>query len=549
MLGSLLLLVACVPVRLSPGAVPPEPISVMNPGAARTAASSPSFVVLLSDDQQVSLFNRELMPRIFSEVVDKGVQFTHGYVNEPMCCPSRASILTGLYAHHTGVDWNNVALDRPEVARPTFNRALQQAGYRTMMAGKYLNSEDCHPREGWDRWICGDGEAMTQVNPILNVDGTMSQPQGRSVDILADYAVDFIQQSEATNQPFLLYYSPKTPHLPNDLPPSGFTYPFYNPPSFNKQLPDAGQPYYTQQAMRAAQERDAVRDYMAMAETVPLMDAAMGRILDALGPRADNTFVIFLSDNGFLYGEHHLGGKSQPYDEDVRVPYAVRYPPLTSAATSHASDALVANIDIAPTIMQLAGLPWTADGLSMVPLLNGEAASLRDSFLIEWCVVGTDPERCGGTVPPHYWGFVSHQYQYVEYATGENELYDLQADPYEMFNLVGLGRNPDLQRQFSAQLSEMRKTVGPPDTTIAVGPTGAVADGNVSFQFYTPGLDSRLDCRLDRNGQSGAWQGCNTGRKTYRDLAPGAYTFLARAMDAQGLVDPTPAAWRFQVGG
>jgi N-acetylglucosamine-6-sulfatase len=193
------------------GRVPETPFSGRR---ATPAPGAPSFLFILSDDQSVRLFTRELMPQVFSRIVDRGILFRRAYVNDSLCCPSRASILTGLEAHHTGVDTNRTPLQRREVARPTFVRALYAAGFRTMFAGKYLNSEDCHPRLGWDRWVCG---GATQVNPTLDVDGKVEHLDGYTVDILADQVIDFLRTTPRT-APFFAYFSPKSPHLPADDP-------------------------------------------------------------------------------------------------------------------------------------------------------------------------------------------------------------------------------------------------------------------------------------------------------------------------------------------
>jgi N-acetylglucosamine-6-sulfatase len=200
------------------------------------AQGRPNILVLLSDDQAFHLFDRQLMPNVFSQLVDQGVDFGRAYVNVSQCCPSRSSILTGLYSHNTGVDSNTVALDGRSPARPTMAVALHDAGYRTMLAGKYLNSEPCNPQPGWDQWVCGTKN--TEVDPQLNVNGEDIQYRGYTADILADFAVDFLKADADPGHPFFIYYAPKDPHLPaNDDREDSLEVPPYQPPSYDA-IPD-----------------------------------------------------------------------------------------------------------------------------------------------------------------------------------------------------------------------------------------------------------------------------------------------------------------------
>jgi arylsulfatase A-like enzyme len=293
-----------------------------------------------------------------------------------------------------------------------------------------------------------------------------------------------------------------------------------------------------------------------MAGLVRVLDMDIGRILDALGDREDDTVVLFFSDNGFLYGEHRLAGKAVTYEESIRVPFAVRFPRLVRSP--RVSDALVGNVDLAPTITDLAGIPWAADGRSLRPILEGRSSAVRDAFLVEWCQA--DRRRCerqsaeegrrfrSAAVPPAYWGVVTDRFVYVAYDTGAEELYDLERDPFELRNLARDPGSAAVLARLHARLAELRAPPDEPETTIAVGPEGPGAPRTVWFEYFSQELGTRFRCRLGRGRPAGAWRPCDGGRLSYRDLAPGSYVFEVRAVDVRGRADPTPAERSFTVG-
>jgi N-acetylglucosamine-6-sulfatase len=540
---------------LPSGATPPSTVS---------ARGKPNFIIIMSDDQAVHLFNRQLMPHVFEQLVDQGVNFTRAYVNVSLCCPSRASILTGLYSHDTGVQDNSNPLDGQTRLRPNFAQALHDAGYRTMMDGKYLNSESCLPKPGWDQWVCGqEGNVNLQrhparfdgIDPTFNVDGQVIPFTGYTTDILADYAERFIDQNRDPDHPFLLYFAPHAPHAlldPTRYDPRYAALPVspYQPPSFNAQ-PDPGSlPEWARRPPLSSEELSVNRERLVkMTQQVPVIDNAVGRILDAARDRAADTFVLYMSDNGFMYGEHRILGKVAPYEESVKVPFVIRYPKLVPPARAFQSEALAENVDVAPTIMELAGIPWEADGVSLVPLLARQSASVHGELLLEHCEVDPFDRMCQrgqlGSLPP-LWGIETTRYQYFEYPTGEVELYDLRADPYELTNVANLPQYRSVRSKLSSKILSLRGPPRTPGTTIAFGPTGRVS-GAVRIGFFSQALSSALQCRLDGPGQSGEWMSCDSGQVTYPLLAPGAYSFAVRAIDVSGHADPTPAERMFTV--
>jgi arylsulfatase A-like enzyme len=527
------------------------------PHGSRSAptATRPNILLLVSDDQAWSTFSRDLMPSTYRELIDQGILFKRAYVNTSLCCPSRAQILTGLVEHHTGVDANAVPL-----GRPTIVDALHDVGYRTMLAGKYLNSwETCGPRPEFDRWACvGAPEPSTYslLNPWVNEDGEWQHRSGYQTDVLADDVVGFID-SVPDDQPFFALYAPTSPHLPADdprydslsvSPPHG--------PSFDRDTLNAKSPLYERRGPLTSDEiHDADVRFAKMAHSVRSLDDGVGHILDNLGDRARDTIVIYLSDNGFLFGEHRRFGKTDAYEESVRVPMIVRYPALLDPEAAYTSRALVSNIDIAPSFAELAGFPWEADGRSFIPLVDGSTRSIRSALLIEHCQgasKGTPP--CSGlsfyahqTRAGAYRGVVTSRYKYVQYDDGGRELFDLQHDPAELENLVGA---PGTAATIATLRAKLASFEGPAtDTTIVTGPW-PTRDGpsrSAAFTFFSPSRFSTYRCRLIRDGAADPWHACNGQSDAIGNLSDGVYTFEVFGIDETGHEDPTPASRSFTI--
>jgi arylsulfatase A-like enzyme len=505
----------------------------------------PNVLLLVSDDQSWSTFNSDISPRVFGDLVDQGMLFTRAYVDTPICCPSRAQILTGLYEQHTGVDDNSIPLKRP-----TLVEALHDAGYRTGIAGKYLNGQTCDPLSEFDEWVCESQDlGHFYHDPLLNVNGTEIHESGFTTDILAGYTADFISSTPA-DQPFFAMYTPISPHLPaNDPRCSAIPVAPHRTASFDEATQVTGKPAFAQRASLSSTEIDTIdSDFTKMTQAVQCLDPAIGTILDALGDRAADTIVFFLSDNGFLYGEHRRVTKGDPYEESIRVPFVVKYPPLTTQAAT--SDALVANVDIAPTIAELAGLAWASDGVSLVPLLDGTSSSLHSAVLFGRCQSTSYP--CLATFsldqpdPPSFSGVVESQFKYTEYLSGEKELYDLAADPAELVNLADDPAMELVQAELAAQLASL--TAPPPtDTTIVSGPEGTVGTGSYRFRYFSQSRFATYRCRLDVDGVEGTWTACPLHSWIVGPLAPGSYVFSVEGTDENGVPDESPATRSFQV--
>ena len=295
-------------------------------------------------------------------------------------------------------------------------------------------------------------------------------------------ASDFIKSTPA-DQPFFVMYTPTTPHLPADdtryddmpvSPPRG--------PEFNSNTMTAGTPPYSRRPPFTAEEIATSDDhYTSMAHATRSFDDAVGRLLDSLGNRAQDTLVIYLSDNGFLYGEHRRTGKNDPWEESVNVPMVVRYPAALPASRAFTSDALVQNVDIASTVADAVGFQWGGDGQSFLPIVERKKQEVRKAALIEQCRgVSRGITDCSGyafngarATTPGFQGVITQRYKYVEFDDGSRQLIDLQKDPHEFHDLSRNPRDAGLRRQMVSKLHALMRPKL--QTTIATGPDGAVS--------------------------------------------------------------------------
>ncbi|MFN2543149.1 MAG: sulfatase [Actinomycetota bacterium] len=412
-------------------------------GAEAADPPVPTIVVILTDDQRVGML--WAMPHVERDLVDHGVNFTNAFVTNSLCCPSRASILTGQYSHSNGVYRNRPPNGGFESFQPhessTIATSLQDAGYTTALVGKYLNHYGAPGRNGyvppgWSRWVALAVDTVRYYNEPLNVDGTVTRyghaPGDYSTDVLSRDAVDIIHE---TNGPLFLYFTPSAPHAPanpaprdtrafSDLPP-------WRSPNYDE-ADVSDKPEWVQSLPRFTAARKAREDHFRRLQYQSLLavDRAVGKIVDALQAtdRLSNSMIVFMSDNGMGWGEHRWTGKKDAYEESIRVPMIVRYDPMV---TAHRSDPhLVLNIDLAPTFADLAGTQLEQpDGRSFLPLLGSDQPSpaWRTDFLVEHL-------RDEDAPVPTYCAVRNEQYLYVVYETGEEELYDIQKDPYELNN-------------------------------------------------------------------------------------------------------------------
>jgi arylsulfatase A-like enzyme len=435
----------------------------------------PNFLVIISDDQRADELST--MPIVKQQLIDHGIKFTNGFVSNAICCPSRTSILTGDYSHTTGVFGNQPPNGGFQFFhdRSTLPVWLHHDGYTTALFGKYMNSyEDAalnrqYIPPGWDEWFAFAESQYYDYN--VNDNGTLeyygTKPQDYSTDVLANKASSYIRN---TSGPLMVFFDPAAPHAPATPGPGDknafANLPKWDPPSYNEaSVSDKPKWLQAVKPMGVGAQRDDQQFRRGQYGTLISLDHAVGQLMSALRAtgRLDNTFIIYLSDNGIEWGEHRWHTKRVPYEESIRVPFIIRYDPLTSNARTDSH--LVVNIDIAPTIADLAGVSdHGAEGRSMVPLLREHDPPWRSDFLLEH--MQSDPVG-----PPSFCGVRAQNEVYVLYATGEQELYDLQSDPYELTNLASKPGEESTLEAFRQRVKELCKPP-PPGLSLSVIPTG-----------------------------------------------------------------------------
>jgi len=442
--------------------------------AGQRADGRPNVLFILTDDQRWDLMGCAGHPIVRTPNMDRiaaeGARFTNAFVTTSLCSPSRASFLTGLYAHCHGVRRN----DQMDLSAdtPTFPRLLQAAGYDTAFIGKWHMAPTADPRPGFDYWLSFVGQGEYK-DPDLNENGTSFKASGYMTDLLTDYAVRWLRRPRT--RPFCMILSHKAIHGP--FQPAQRHAGLYadarmpKPPNFDDTF--EGKPEWLRASMirggrRAEwlanrdkpvppaippvpwQERNEGRlNYM---RTLAAVDEGIGRVLGALEEAGvlDDTVVIFAGDNGFFLGEHRRGDKRLIYEESIRIPLLMRYPRL--AKPGALVEGMALNLDVAPTVLDLAGAeaPSAVQGRSLRPLLEGSAGSWRTSFLYEYFQEGWLPGI------PTMLGVRTDRWKYVRYPEIEDldELYDLSADPHELRNLAA---DPDSRQHLEAMRAELER--------------------------------------------------------------------------------------------
>src|SRR3954451_14967880 len=424
---------------------------------AAAAVERPNVVVFVTDDQPRELIT---MPKTRSWFQSGGTDFANAWVTTPLCCPSRASILSGRYAHNTGVHTNSNATEvRALDQNATIERLLHDDGYHTAITGKYLNSWNLSQTPpNWDRFAF-QTSSTAYTNPKLNVDGTVTSESGFEPDILANFAKSYLDSWEADDtNPWFLYVATNAPHSPYTAAPryQNAAVPGWNgdpavvetdrsdkPPIVKKQT----QTYANGTSVREQQ----LRSLMAADDMV---DNVMTH-LEALGET--NTLALFISDNGLMWGEHGVAGQKRlPYPQSAGVPLLARWP--GHVAADAVDPRFAANIDLAPTIAEAAGITpdYTMDGESLLD------PPTRDSLLLAYW---RSPDA---TNWPSWAGIVTPTEAYTQWYQDDlttvnfREDYDLTNDPWENQNLLADGdpsNDPDTS-SIAATLHAARTCTG-----------------------------------------------------------------------------------------
>lgn len=404
---------------------------------SRQTEARPNIILIVTDDQRYD--SLDAMPYL-QALASQGTTFTHAYVTTPLCCPSRSSILTGQYAHNHGVLTNQPPNGGFENFSDTSTLPvwLHKAGYQTALFGKYLNgySDDdaSYAPPGWDHFtafVNAPGYynfTLTRHHNGVH-EGTQKYTRAEdtySTDLLAEEIAQFIDNTtHESDRPFFIMYTPYAPHGPT-TPPDRYA----EVTSTHENLPSYDEIDVEDKASGTTQRQPLTNEQKASIEltknktwgTLRAVDDGLQTILDALEDAdvAENTVIIYTTDNGFHWGEHRIPfGKSTPYEEAIHVPLIV-YDGRNSQA--RVDSRLVLNIDIAPTIAELAQARHSGtDGHSWL-----DQAFTRDAFLVEsW-----------GKSAATFTQIHTRTLTLIKFATGEEELYDLSQDPFQMENVL-----------------------------------------------------------------------------------------------------------------
>ncbi|MBN8655105.1 MAG: sulfatase [Anaerolineae bacterium] len=484
------LLAACAAEELPAPYNPPTPvidhaptlfdIDIESPASQdRLNDSRPNIILIVTDDQPYHTV--DYMPFVKTELMHNGIVFENGFATTPLCCPGRASILSGQYAHNHQVLTNTLPLGGAEKfnADSSFSIQLKDSGYTTAYLGKYLNGYDnLSPLgvvpPGWDVWNVFTGKNLTAsedagnlqyyYNFSLSQNGEIVEYKRNnanfSTDVITNYALAFIR--DAKDAPFFMtvnYYNPHSPyisaprHKESFRASTGWDWVQYRPPSFNEENIRDKPDYIGDLSPLSEEELDTA--HLQILRSLLSVDDGVASIAAALKKAGldENTIIIYTTDNGLTLGDHRFGvTKNCPYDACAKVPFIVYAPGYFKARTD---SSLVANIDLYSTIADWAGfqVPETVDGLDMVPLLEDPAAPWRDAILIEhW-----PTEEGVGSMIPEFYAIRTEEWKYTEYSTGEVELYDLVNDPYELQNVAGKNDYREIQAELVARLQELKK--------------------------------------------------------------------------------------------
>jgi len=414
------------------GADDAQPVSI---GAL--TRTNPDVVVILTDDQRSDTLMS--MPSVRRLLVDQGTRFTEAHVPNSLCCPSRSTILTGLYSHNNGV-WTNVGKNggwRAFVKHGDENRTialnLQKAGYRTALIGKYLNQFGREAPPGYTPvgWNNFQGFRVEDASGAYYNYRLGNSPkfygwgaENYSTDVLAHRAVNFIW-STPRDKSLFLYFAPYAPHspwlaAPRDVGALKGKLPTYRPPNSTASVDDMPNYLHGRPIIPQAQV-DRVRE--GQGESLIAVDDAVSAIVAALqhSNRLRDTLIVFMSDNGYLDGDHRIIGKNVPYQQATSIPLVIRWDGRVRAGV--VDNRLTSNVDIAATIADAAGTTMKTDGQSLL------GDQRRSGLLLE-------AAYSKKLFRPPYCGWRDNDWLFAHYATGEEELYSVPNDPGELHNLA-----------------------------------------------------------------------------------------------------------------
>lgn len=436
-----------------------------------TDAKPRNVVFILSDDHRYDAMGFMGHPFLETPAMDRmakgGAHLKNAFVTTSLCSPSRASILTGLYAHKHRVVDNNNPVPPGTVFFPQY---LQAAGYDTAFMGKWhMGGGSDEPRPGFDRWVSFRGQGSYLPNRAgLNVDGVHVEQEGYITDELTDYAVEWLE-ARSKERPFFLYLSHKGVHAefePADRHKGRYDDAPFTPPASMDPESAHLRPMWVQNQRNSwhgvefpyHSRLDVAAFYRRYCETLLSVDESIGRVLDTLESMGvlDETVVIYMGDNGFGFGEHGLIDKRVAYEWSMRVPMLMHCPELVRPGT--VVEEVVANIDVAPTILAAAGLdaPDGMDGRSFLGIAAGEDEEWRDALLYEYYWERNFPQT------PTVFAVRTDQYKFIRpHGLWDlDELYDIEADPGELNNLIFSEEHQRVLGTLKNQMFDMLESTG-----------------------------------------------------------------------------------------
>jgi arylsulfatase A-like enzyme len=412
-------------------------VAALVPGAAAQAPAEPparpNVLVIVTDDQRVETMGvMRKTRRLFGR---EGVTYTNAFATTPLCCPARASIMSGRYAHNHGIETQQEGEAFELEQSKTMQRELKVAGYRTGIFGKFLNGWDLTSSPTYfDSWaIFSHVEPNGYYGGPWNEDGSVRTVNRYTTNFMRSKSLSFLRESEESDdQPWYLYLAHPAPHAPFDPGDRYFDAPVTlwdgNPSVFEADRTDKPA-WVTSRSDGVNVGRSLRRKQL---RTLMSLDDMIGRVFDELEELGEDetTLAFFISDNGFMWGEHGLTQKRHPYGPSVRVPFYARWP--QTIEPDLVDGRIAANIDIAPTVYEAAGITpeYETDGRSLFD------AEQRDRLLLEFWHTGRGPL-------PTWASTITDQFQYIEYYSDQGlpqgiaEYYDLTVDPWQLDNLLG----------------------------------------------------------------------------------------------------------------
>ena len=424
-----------------------------------------NVIFILSDDHRYDFMGFLNKPKFLKtpnmdRMAREGAYIKNATVSTALCSPSRASILTGQFAHRHGVVDNN---SRVPAGTRFFPQDLQKAGWQTAFMGKWhMGHASDEPRPGFNKWISFKGQGVYS-NPTFNVDGKQVKREGHVSDLLTDYALDWLKNDRDQDKPFFLYLSHKAVHAMFE--PAQRHHGKYDnvkleyPKSMaNTKENYKGKPQWVKEQRNSWHgvdhmyhgQMDFDTFYRRYCETLLSVDESVGRVIKYIESKnlAEETLVMYMGDNGFVFGEHGLIDKRHMYEESMRVPFLAWCPGMIKSGS--VVEELIQNIDIAPTVMDIAGLktPDRMDGESFLPILQGKKVPWRDAAFYEYYWERNFPHT------PTTHGVRTNRYKYIHYhgIWDVDELYDLKSDPEEMTNLIDSPEHQDLIKELNNKM-------------------------------------------------------------------------------------------------